>query len=139
MTNEELVRTACKVIWSDHDISRIGEFYAEDFQADYPMTDWGRGIEGIEKLAIEQREAFPDYREAIDELIDAGDKIVVVLTIRGTHDGPFQGAAPTGKSFKIRDVTICECRDGKIVRQSGLSDYLAAFVQLGVVDLPAVP
>jgi steroid delta-isomerase-like uncharacterized protein len=138
MTNEELVRTACKVVWSDGDLSRIGEFYAEDYQADYAMTDWGEGVEGIKNLAIEQREAFPDYREEIEELIDAGDKIIVVLTIRGTHKGPFRGMAATGKSFEIRDVTICTCRNGKIVRQSGVSDYLAAFVQLGVIDLPGV-
>jgi predicted ester cyclase len=138
MTNEELVRTACKVIWSDGDIFRIGEFYAEDFQADYPMTDWGKGLEGIKNLAILQREAFPDYREEIDELIDAGDRIIVVLTIRGTHKGPFGGMAATGKSFEIRDVTICTCRNGKIVGQCGVSDYLAAYLQLGVIDFPAV-
>ncbi len=136
MTNEELVRTACKVIWCDGDLSRIGEFYAEDYRADYPMTDWGEGLEGIQKLASEQRKAFPDYREEIDELIDAGDKIVVVLTIRGTHKGPLRGMAATGKSFEFRDVTICTCENGKIVRQSGLSDYLTAYLQLGIIDLP---
>lgn len=139
MTNEELVRTACRVVWSEGDVSRIPEFYAADFQADYPMTSWGQGLEGIRNLAIEQRAAFPDYREQIDELIDAGDKIVVVLTIRGTHEGPLGGVAATGKSFEIRDVTICECRDGRIVKQSGLSDYLTAYLQLGVVELPGAP
>jgi len=138
MTNEELVRTACKVVWSDGDVSRIGEFYAEDYQADYPMTDWGEGLEGIKNLAVQQRAAFPDYREEIDELIDAGDKIIVVLKIRGTHEGPLGGVAATGKCFEIRDVTICTCKNGRIVKQSGLSDYLAAYVQLGVIDLPAV-
>jgi steroid delta-isomerase-like uncharacterized protein len=138
MTNEELVRTACKVVWTDGDISRIGEFYAEDYEADYPMTDWGEGLEGIKNLAIEQRRAFPDYREEIDELIDGGDKIVVVLTIRGTNKGPFSGMPATGKSFEIRDVTICTCKDGKIVKQSGLSDYLAAYVQLGIIDFSGV-
>ncbi len=136
MTNEELVRTACKVVWTDGDVSRIGEFYSDDFESDYPMTDWGEGLDGIKNLAVLQREAFPDYREHIDELIDGGDKIVVVLTIRGTHTGAFHDMAPTGKSFEIRDVTICECKNGKIVKQSGLSDYLTAFVQLGVVELP---
>ncbi len=34
--------------------------------------------------------------------------------------------AATGKPFEIRDVTICTCRNGKIVKHSGLSDYLAA-------------
>jgi predicted ester cyclase len=136
MTNEELVRTACKVIWCDHELSRIGEFYAEDYQADYPMTDWGEGLEGIKNLAIQQREAFPDYREEVDELIDAGDKIIVVLKIRGTHEGPLGGMPATGKSFEIRDVTICTCKNGKIVKQAGLSDYLAAYTQLGLIDLP---
>ena len=136
MTNEELVRSACKVVWCDGDLSRIGEFYAESYQADYPMTDWGEGLEGIRKLATEQRRAFPDYREEIDELIDAGDKIVVVLTIRGTHKGPLRAMAATGKSFEFRDVTICTCENGKIVRQSGLSDYLTAYLQLGIIDLP---
>ena len=119
MTNEELVRTACKVIWTDGDISRIGEFYAEDYQADYPAgTDWGEGLEGIRNLATQQREAFPDYREEIDELIDAGDRIIVVLTVRGTHKGPFGGMAATWKAFEIRDVTICTCKNGKIVNRS---------------------
>ena len=136
MTNEQLVRTACKVIWCDHEIARIGEFYAEDYRADYPMTNWGEGLEGIRSLAIQQREAFPDYREEVEELIDAGDKIIVVLTIRGTHKGPLGGVPATGKSFEIRDVTICTCKNGKIVKQSGLSDYLAAYVQLGVIDFP---
>jgi hypothetical protein len=72
MTNEELVRNACQVIWTDGDVSRIGEFYAENFQANYPMTNWGAGLEGARNLVLEIRAAFPDYRERIDELIEAG-------------------------------------------------------------------
>ena len=100
------------------------------------MTDWGEGLEGIKNLAIQQQEAFPDYREEVEELIDAGDKIIVVLKIRGTHEGPLGGMPATGKSFEIRDVTICTCKNGRIVKQAGLSDYLAAYTQLGVIDLP---
>jgi len=83
------VRTACQVVWTDGDVSRIGEFYAENFQANYPMTDWGTGLEGAKGLALEIRAAFPDYRERIDELIDAGDRIIVRLTIQGTHQGDY--------------------------------------------------
>ena len=68
--------------------------------------------------------------------IDQSAKIIVVLTIRGTHEGPLRGLAATGKSFEFRDVTICTCENGKIVRQSGLSDYLTAYLQLGIIDLP---
>ena len=136
MTNEELVRNACQVIWTDGDVSRIGEFYAENFQANYPMTNWGTGLEGARNLALEIRAAFPDYRERIDELIDAGDRIVVRLTIQGTHQGDYGGLPATGKSVEFTDVTICRIENGRIVEQSGLSDLLTLYVQLGLIELP---
>ena len=136
MTNEELVRNACQVIWTDGDVSRIGEFYAENFQANYPMTNWGTGLEGAKNLALEIRAAFPDYRERIDELIDAGDRIIVRLTIQGTHQGDYGGLPATGKSVEFTDVTICRIENGRIVEQSGLSDLLTLFVQLGLIELP---
>jgi len=136
MTNEELVRTACQVVWTDGDVSRIGEFYAENFQANYPMTDWGTGLQGAKDLALGIRAAFPDYRERIDELIDAGDRIVVRLTIRGTHQGDYGGLPATGKSVEFTDVTICRIENGRIVEQSGLSDLLTLYVQLGLIELP---
>jgi len=136
MTNEELVRNACQVIWTDGDVSRIGEFYAENFRANYPMTNWGTGLEGAKNLALEIRAGFPDYRERIDELIDAGDRIVVRLTIQGTHLGDYGGLPATGKSVEFTDVTICRIENGRIVEQSGLSDLLTLFVQLGLIELP---
>lgn len=134
MTNEQIVRDACQIIWTDGDLSRIGEFYAEDFQADYPVTNWGSGLKGLEELATLQREAFPDYREQIDDLIDAGDRVVVLLTIKGTHLGALPNLPATGKSMKIRDVSIIQIENGKIVKQSGVSDYFTAYNQLGVFD-----
>ena len=117
-------------------MDRIPEFYHEDFEADYAITNWGQGLEGIRHLAPTQRDAFPDYREEIEELIDAGDKIVVMLKIRGTRTGEYAGAPATGKAFELRDVTICTCKDGKIIRQAGVSDLLSCFLQLGLVELP---
>jgi steroid delta-isomerase-like uncharacterized protein len=136
VTNEQIVREACRIIWTEHDLSRIDEFYAEDFKADYTFTDWGVGLAGIKALATRQRDAFPDYREHIDELIDGGDKIVVRLTVRGTHLGDFPGLPATGKEFAIRDMTICRIENGKIAAQTGLSDLLSFFVQAGAIELP---
>jgi len=134
MTNADIVREACRVVWTEGDVSRIPEFYAENFTTDYPMTQWGEGLEGIKRLAEAQRNAFPDYREQIDELYDAGEDIIVVLTIRGTNKGPMEGLEPTGREVEFRDVTICKARDGKIVKQSGLSDYFTVYQQLGLLE-----
>lgn len=135
MTNEQVVRDACRVIWTEGDMDRVGEFYAEDFVADYPRTDWGSGVQGVRALAEGIRESFPDYREQIDELIVADDLVVVRLTIRGTHNGPLPNLPPTGKAVVINDVTIIRVRDNKIVEQRGLSDHFALYQQLGLIGL----
>ena len=135
MTNADIVREACKVIWSDGEVSRVGEFYAEDFRGDYPMTNWGEGVEGVRALASEIRSAFPDYHETIEALYDAGECIVVQLKITGTHRGTMGGLEATGRRVEFRDMTVCRVREGKIVEQSGLTDYLTLYRQLGIVEL----
>jgi predicted ester cyclase len=137
MTNAEIVRNACQIIWSDGDVSRIGEFYAENFTADYPMTDWGEGLEGIKTLVLGIRTGFPDYRERIDELLVAGDDVIVRLTLQATHNGPLPNLPATGRAVEFKDVTICTVLDGKITRQRGLTDYLSLYSQLGLIELPA--
>ena len=55
------------------------------------------------------------------------------LLIEGTHTGPMNGMALTGKAVAFRDVTILKLRDGKIIEQRGLSDYLTMFQQLSMI------
>ena len=57
----------------------------DDVTADYPFTDWGKGIEGVKALAASVRVGLPDYREDIKLLIDGDDYIVVGLLIEGAH------------------------------------------------------
>ena len=135
MTNEQVVRDACRVVWTEGDMDRVGEFYAEDFKAKYPRTDWGTGVQGVRELAEGIRASFPDYREQIDELIVADDLVIVRLTIRATHTGPLPNLPPTGKEVEFNDVSIIRVRDNKIVEQRGLSDHFALYQQLGLIDL----
>ena len=132
-SNADIVREACHVVWTEGKIDRVPEFYSDDFTADYTFTDWGTGIDGVKALAASVRVGLPDYREEIKLLIDGGDYIVVELLIEGTHTGPMNGMAPTGKAVAFRDVTILKLRGGKIIEQRGLSDYLTMFQQLGVI------
>lgn len=135
-SNADIVREACHVVWTEGRADRVADFYAEDFKADYPMTNWGSGLDGVRNLVDEVRIGLPDYSEEIKLLIDGGEYIVVELLISGTHTGRFGNMAPTGKAVSFRDVTILKLRDGKIVEQRGLTDHLSLFQQLGVIQLP---
>lgn len=130
LTAAEVVREACDVIWSKGQVDRVADFYAADFKADYPMTDWGEGLDGVALLAASVREDIPGYTEHIDELIEAGNEVVVRLTITGTN-------RQTGTQVSFRDVTILTVRDERICYQRGLTDYLSLYIQLGVIEMPA--
>ena len=127
----EVVREACHVIWSEGETARVADFYSEDFVADYPNTDWGEGLDGVANLSQQVRIDLPGYREHIEELIEAGDEVVVRLTITGTNPR-------TGEEVRFRDVSMLTVRDGRITRQRGLTDHLSLFIQLGIVDLPSL-
>ena len=138
MTNEEIVRTACHVIWTEGDLSRVREFYAHDFRAHYSAVGprWGDGADGVAELARSLRAAFPDYREQIEDIVAAGDRVVARLTVRGTHTGPLPFAAATGKEVEITDISILRIADGKIAEQWAVTDQLGMLAQLGLLELP---
>ena len=126
--NEQLVRDAMQIIWNECDISRVSEFYSDDFEADYPHTDWGTGLEGVCALATQVHNDLPGYTEHIEQLIDAGDKIVVVLLISGSHP-------VSGDEISFRDVTVLMIKDGKIVNQRGVGDLLTLYEKLNMITL----
>ena len=128
-SSEDIVREAMQIVWTEGDISRVGEFYAETFKADYPLTDWGEGLEGVSALALKVREDLPGYTEDIEELLIAGEEVVVVLKISGFHP-------TTNEELSFRDVTILTLEDNKIVSQRGLSDLFSLYLKLGLIALP---
>ncbi|MCC6527629.1 MAG: ester cyclase [Polyangiaceae bacterium] len=82
------------------------------------------------------RRAMPDLKLTIDEMITSGDKVWARMTSRGTHQGPFMGLAPTGKSFTITVMDVCRFEGGKIVEHWGVPDRFALMHQLGLLSGP---
>jgi predicted ester cyclase len=127
--SEDIVREAMQVIWTEGDISRVGEFYAENFKADYPFPDWGEGLEGVSALVSKVREDLPGYREDIEELLIADEEVIVVLKISGFHP-------TTNEEVSFRDITILTLENGKIISQRGLSDLFSLYLKLGLIQMP---
>ena len=127
--SEDIVREAMQVVWTDGDISRVSEFYAESFKADYPFPDWGEGLEGVSALASKVRVDLPGYREDIEELLIADEEVIVVLKISGFHP-------TTNEEVSFRDVTILTLENEKIIKQRGLTDLFSLYLKLGLIDLP---
>ena len=82
------------------------------------------------------RQAFPDGRYSINQMIAEGDLVAVYFTGRGTHTGAGNSLPPgTGKRVEVTGVTILRIIDGKIAEEWNVSDQLSLLRQLGL--LPA--
>lgn len=95
------------------------------------------GPAGVRQVIEMLTSAFPDHHHTIDDLIAAGDKVVVRTTFSGTHQGAFLGIPPTGKSFTQRQIHILRFTDGKLTEHWAVRDDLGMMQQLGVIPAPA--
>jgi steroid delta-isomerase-like uncharacterized protein len=77
--------------------------------------------------------AFPDANYIIDDMIAEGDKVVLRLTMTGTHKGAFQGIPPTGKQVKVTGVGIYRIAGGKFIENWSFVDMLGLMQQLGII------
>ena len=80
--------------------------------------------------------AFPDIRSSEDDLVAAGDTVVVRRTLRGTHRGAFIGVAPTGKEASFTGIWLAHLRGGKLAEQWVCFDAPGLLRQLGAIPAP---
>jgi len=85
------------------------------------------------------RVAFPDAQFTIEDVIGEGDRVVLRLTMRGTHQGVFNGIPPTGRTVQVTGVSIERVVEGRIVEGWVTNDALGMLQQLGVIPPPPPP
>jgi predicted ester cyclase len=118
--HKEMIARLFEEVWSKGNADAADEFYAP---GDY--------LEGLKQVAHALFSAFPDYRVTINDMVVEGDKIAVHWTGRGTHQGDWQGIAPTGRQVSVEGIDIEYLRDGKIVNEEGVIDMMGMMRQLG--------
>jgi steroid delta-isomerase-like uncharacterized protein len=109
---------------------------AEDFINHNPVPGQAPGREGLKAAVNSLRAAFPDLSVNLEDVISQGDKVVLRDTIRGTHQGPFAGVPPTGRTITVSRISVFRVVDGQIKEHWGLVDMLGVLQQLGAIPRP---
>ncbi len=86
-------------------------------------------IDTFKETFSEAREAFPDMQVTVEDLVAEGNRVAARVTMRGTHQGVFQGLAPTGKRVEVRAMDMFRISDGKIVEHWGHGDDPTDFLR----------
>lgn len=95
------------------------------------VPDQQPGREAYKPIIRGLREAMPDIRIEIKEMIAEGDRVVVRSELSATPKTEFMGVAPSGKRFTIMTIDIHRIADGRIVETWHVEDFVDALRQLG--------
>jgi len=132
--NKNAVRRLFEEVWNKGYVPVADELFAPTYtHHDSSTPDVGRGPESEKKRVSLYRNAFPDLRLTIEDLIAEGETVMARWSCRGTHRGDLNGIAPTGKQFTISGISIARFASGKMVEGWVNWDALGLMQQLGVV------
>lgn len=91
------------------------------------------GPNGYKSFFGDMRAAFPDLQVEVEHFVADDESVAFAYTLSGTHDGPFQGHEPTGKTFNVRGVQVSRFDElGMLVERWGSTDEQAMMYQLGI-------
>lgn len=122
--------------------SRNWDRYRELLHAEYSYTGGdGNQMKGGPEVGIGVAQMFAnamsDAKISVTKVYAAGDTALVEFIGSGTHDGDFQGIAPTGRKLTMPVCDVIEFRDGKIYAEREYMDMMHMMQQLGVVPAAA--
>ena len=135
-TNGAVVRRFVDEVINNGDYSVLQELVHPDYVYRSPDQEL-QGQEALEALFTAYRSGLPDLNASIDDLIETEEKVMISITLTGTHTGDLMGIPATGNSLNVHAMILSRLEDGKIVEEWEILDMLGMFQQLGVVSLPS--
>ena len=133
--NKHVFRMVIEKAYSKGDLELLDKAFAPNF-VEHQAGIVPPTVEGVRRSIVYLRRAFPDLKLTIEEIIADGDKTWARITGRGTHQGPFMGLSPTGRSIVVTVMDVCRFENGQIIEHWGVADRLAVMAQLGGLPQP---
>lgn len=136
--NTAIVQRLIDALWNGADERATHEIVAPGYVGHFVSHPQPvQGPTGLLQFAGGYRAAFPDLLFTADDVVAAGDRVVVRWTATGTNTGSLMGMPPTGKRGSSTGIWIHRLEDGKLVEQWGVSDVLGLLQQLGALPTPS--
>jgi predicted ester cyclase len=132
--NKAIIRKFIEA-YNKRDLKVFDELVAPDY---YDQTFQQKGREPFKQLFTMAFKTFPDWHEAIEDIIAEGDKVWVRVKATGTNTGEWNlfgvTIPPTGKKVTMRMVFNWRIVNGKMVEGGEVDDNLPFLKELGFIE-----
>ena len=133
-SNKALARRYFADLFGRGDVTLADELLARELRSngsDSSPAELARFVTAL-------REAFPDWRNTIEQQVAEGDTVVTRVTSRGTQRGPWLGIPPSGRAVTRGGIFIFRIAEGRIAEIWDCTDQLGFLRQLGAtLTLPS--
>jgi steroid delta-isomerase-like uncharacterized protein len=127
--NKDVVRRIYEEVVNGQRLDLLEDYFSPEY-VNHKMPG---GREATKQLFVGLFDAFPDAQVSIDSVCEAGDRVWVRITMRGTHLGTFMGMPGSGRTFAATTMNELRLEDSKVVEEWGVTDTLGMMQQLGLL------
>jgi len=130
MIGRELVLRYYTDLWNRWDLGVAEEILSPDFRFRGSLGQVTRGVGPFLEYVGAVRRAFPDFVNAVEDVIERARTVVARLIYTGTHRGLLFGIPPTQRSISYPGVAIFQTGRGKLTDGWVVADRLTLLEQL---------
>lgn len=87
------------------------------------------GVDGVKEVLGALISGFPDVQQSVEQVITDDDLVVARWSATGTHEGEFQGYAPSGKPVTWTGINIFRIECGKVAEEWSEVDGVGRIAQ----------
>lgn len=132
--NERTIRRYFAELFNEGRLELLPELLAEDYVNHSPgWPGLAAGRDGVADVVRVMRTAFPDLHYEIEDLVVSENAVAARAIVTGTHRGEFFGLPPSGRPFRVTQITIERMREGRIVAHHRVTDELSLMRQIGAL------
>ena len=135
--NKQLIRRWFDEVWNNGRDEVIEELFDENGVAHGLSDDPSnpiKGPSGYRPFYATFRQAFPNIRVVVEDMVAEGDKVVARCSVRAKHEGEFLGRAATQAPVEFTGITIVRIANGKIVEAWNNFDFMTMYKQTGHIS-----
>ncbi|WP_113719830.1 flavin reductase [Arthrobacter dokdonensis] len=137
-TLQPLITSTWLAAWDQGELDALDGLMAADYTRTSKATGATVDITGLKAEIAAVREAFPDLRTTIDDIVEGAETVAVFWTSTGTHTRDYLGVPATGLSVQTRGSNILILKEGRITRETVTWDGSELLAALGIRPLRGI-
>ncbi|MGA9751536.1 MAG: ester cyclase [Acidobacteriota bacterium] len=133
MSGKDIVSRLFDEVLNGGRLDSLGELLALEYVDHNPVKGLPAGVGGMRLKLRLLRQAFPDLRFTLDEVVEEGETVAARYHWEGTHRGEFLGLPPSGRSVCVAGMDFYRLREGRLAEHWHTADELGLLRQIGVI------